>query len=195
MHRATLRSEAGGRRGVRGNRACFQWLMMQCGNRQWTWVEICAKRVFSGRKRQCRTNRSLPMSSRACSARAIDGTQAARPRPCGAGDCGCAAAWAQRGGEGVRNLGRKPLIRLDSEKEMQGNANVLSLFSTSETASTPAAARSRKSVSLEGCGWFRSLLKTLIPRPKMAGIFAGALAGCARTPNVTETPAALRGKG
>jgi len=45
-------------------------------------------------------------------------------------------------GEGVRNLGRKPLIKLDSEKEMQGNANVLSLFSTSETASTPAAARS-----------------------------------------------------
>ena len=31
---------------------------------------------------------------------------------------------------GFRNLGRKPLIFLDSEKEMQGNANVFSLFSS-----------------------------------------------------------------
>jgi hypothetical protein len=47
-----------------------------------------------------------------------------------------------RGGGGVRNLDRKPLIFLDSEKEMQGNANVFSLFSTPETASKPVAARS-----------------------------------------------------
>jgi len=43
---------------------------------------------------------------------------------------------------GGRNVGRKPLIFLDSEKEMQGNANVFSLFSTLKTASKPVAARS-----------------------------------------------------
>ncbi len=43
---------------------------------------------------------------------------------------------------GGRNLRRKALIFLNSEKEMQGNANVLSLFSTPETASKPVAARS-----------------------------------------------------
>ncbi len=44
-------------------------------------------------------------------------------------------------GEGARNISRKSLISLDSEKEMQGYPNGFSLFSAQETASRSVAAR------------------------------------------------------
>ena len=79
-------------------------------------------------------------------AEALEGREAPSMPICGSlGSAGRRGSRAR--GKGVRNLGRKPLIFLDSEKEMQGNANVFSLFSTLKTASEPVAARSRKSPS------------------------------------------------